>query len=52
MHIQSVLNMNKSSVAENTDAVDHYALCFAVSPLICCVQLVIVEQAFLLRIKI
>lgn len=45
MHIHSVLNMNKSSVTENTDAVDDYPLCFVVSPLICCVQLVIVEQA-------
>lgn len=43
--------MNKSSVAENTDAVDHYPLCFVVSPLICCVQLVIVEQAFFVAQK-
>lgn len=43
--------MNKSSVTENTDAVDHYPLCFVVSPLICCVQLVIVEQAFFVAHK-
>lgn len=37
-------HMNKSSATENTDTVDHYRL-FCCPPRICCVQLVIVQQA-------